>query len=124
MTLPLLTIGAGLQRELGNSHLERIGVRVHLMKERKQDMEHGHDRNQACLDEKPVVLHADVKPPVPVAPGQPERVDYEYERKGTRNLFVYTPKYGSWLNMAEIEIAIFERKALSRRLENEAALRR
>jgi hypothetical protein len=41
-----------------------------------------------CLDEKPVVLHADVQPPVPVEPGQPERVDYEYERKGTRNLFV------------------------------------
>ena len=26
--------------------------------------------------------------PVPVEAGQPERVDYEYERKGTRNLFV------------------------------------
>lgn len=146
----------------------------------------------------PVVLHADVHPPVPVEPGQPECVDYEYERKGTRNLFVmveplagwrhvevtaqrtmqdyakivrwlvdevypqasyiclvqdnlnahtpaalyetfppaearrillrlefhYTPKHGSWLNMAEIEIAILERNALSRRLESEAALRR
>jgi len=38
-----------------------------------------------CLDEKPVVLHADVHPSVPVEPGHPERVDYEYERKGTRN---------------------------------------
>jgi hypothetical protein len=35
-----------------------------------------------------VPLHADVQPPLPVEPGQPERVDYEYERKGTRNLFV------------------------------------
>jgi hypothetical protein len=35
-----------------------------------------------------------------------------------------TPKHGSWLNMAEIEIAILERQALSRRLESEAALRR
>jgi len=41
-----------------------------------------------CLDEKPVVLHADVQPSVPVEPGHPERVDYEYERRGTRNLFV------------------------------------
>ena len=41
-----------------------------------------------CFDEKPVVLHADVQPPVPVAPGRPERIDYEYERRGTRNLFV------------------------------------
>jgi hypothetical protein len=34
----------------------------------------------------------------------------------------YTPKHGSWLNMAEI--ATLERNALSRRLEDEAALRR
>ena len=150
-----------------------------------------------CLDEKPVVLHADVQQPIPVEPGKPERVDYEYERKGTRNLFVlveplagwrhmevtaqrtmqdyarvvrwlvdevypqaeyillvqdnlnthtpaslyetfapaevrrilqrlefhYTPKHGSWLNMAEIEIAILQRNALSRRVENEEILR-
>ena len=38
--------------------------------------------------------------------------------------FHYTPKHGSWLNMAEIEIGIFERNALSRRLEDEATLRR
>jgi len=38
--------------------------------------------------------------------------------------FHYTPKHGSWLNMAEIEIAILERNALSRRLEDEVALRR
>jgi len=37
--------------------------------------------------------------------------------------FHYTPKHGSWLNMAEIEIAILERNALSRRLPDEAALR-
>ncbi|HEX9135109.1 MAG TPA: transposase [Ktedonobacteraceae bacterium] len=37
--------------------------------------------------------------------------------------FHYTPKHGSWLNMAEIEIAILERNALSRRLEDEEALR-
>ena len=38
--------------------------------------------------------------------------------------FHYTPKHCSWLNMAEIEIAILERNALSRRVEDEAALRR
>jgi len=37
---------------------------------------------------------------------------------------MYTPKRGSWLNMAEIEIAILERNALSRRLESEEVLRR
>ncbi len=150
-----------------------------------------------CLDEKPVVLHATVSSPVPVEPGHPARIDYEYERKGTRNLFVmveplagwrhvevttqrtmqddarvvrflvdevypqaeyirlvqdnlnthtsaalyetfppsearrilqrvefhFTPKHGSWLTMAESEIAILERKALSRRVEDEETLR-
>jgi hypothetical protein len=48
-----------------------------------------------CLDEKPVELHADVQPPVPVEPGKPERVDYEYERRGTRNVFVMVePTFG------------------------------
>ena len=49
-----------------------------------------------CLDEKPVVLHADVQPPVPVEPGQPERIDYEYERRGTRNLFVMVEPLAGW----------------------------
>ena len=135
-----------------------------------------------CLDEKPVVLHADVHPSLTPAPGHVERRDYEYERHGTANLFVlvepladwrqvlvtqqrtkrdyaevlrylveerypeadyicvvqdnvithtagsfcetfppqarrilaklefhHTPKHGSWLNQAEIEISIFER---------------
>jgi hypothetical protein len=41
-----------------------------------------------CVYEKSVVLHADVLPPITVGPAQPERADYEYECKGTRNLFV------------------------------------
>jgi hypothetical protein len=49
-----------------------------------------------CLDEKPVVLHADVQPPVPVEPGHSERVDYEYERRGTRNLFVMVEPLAGW----------------------------
>ena len=49
-----------------------------------------------CLDEKPVVLHADVQPPIPVEPGHPERTDYEYERRGTRNLFVLVEPLAGW----------------------------
>ncbi len=149
-----------------------------------------------CFDEKPVVLHADVRPTLPVAPGVPERIDCEYERKGTANLFFlveplrgwrqvsvtaqrtkqdyaqqmrwlvdvaypkaeyvrvvqdnlnthtpgalyeafapeearrilrrlqfhYTPKHASWLNMAEIEIGIFQRSCLQRRLGDEHQL--
>lgn len=40
-----------------------------------------------CLDELPVVLHADKRPRKPAKPGKPARYDYEYERKGTANIF-------------------------------------
>ena len=36
----------------------------------------------------------------------------------------YTPKHGSWLNMAEIELSILARQCLSRRIDNVDALRR
>jgi hypothetical protein len=151
-----------------------------------------------CLDEKPVVLHADLRPGLPLAPGHVECRDYEYERRGTANLFVlveplagwrhvsvterrtkrdyaevlrylveerypdaecicivqdnlnthvagalyetfpppqarrilaslefhHTPKHGSWLNQAEIEISVFERGCLSRPVPDAAALER
>jgi hypothetical protein len=151
-----------------------------------------------CLDEKPVVLHADVRAGLPLAPGHAERRDYEYERRGTANLFVMveplagwrhvavtehrtkqdyaeclrylveeqyreaeriylvqdnlnthtagalyetfppaqarnildrlefhpTPKHGSWLNQAEIEISVFERGCLSRPVNDLATLQR
>jgi DDE superfamily endonuclease len=49
-----------------------------------------------CLDEKPVVLHADVHPGLPLVPGQVERRDYEYERHGTANLFVLVDPLAGW----------------------------
>jgi len=36
--------------------------------------------------------------------------------------FIYTPKHGSWLNMAEIEIGILKRQGLKKRIANKAAL--
>ena len=36
-----------------------------------------------CLDEKPVTLHADVRPSSPAKPGREARRDNEYERRGT-----------------------------------------
>lgn len=150
-----------------------------------------------CLDEKLVTLHADTRPPLPVAAGHGERIDYEYQRGGTANLFILvdphagwrhvavteqrkatdyarqlqwladecypdaavirlvqdnlnthhlanlylvyppeearrlsrrfevhsTPKHGSWLNMAEIEIGILERACLRRRIPSQEVLR-
>ena len=36
----------------------------------------------------------------------------------------YTPKHGSWLNMAEIELGVLARQCLARRIPNQGALRR
>jgi len=48
-----------------------------------------------CLDEKPVSLHADVRPPSAAKPGKPAKQDNEYQRRGTANLFgVVEPKTG------------------------------
>ena len=141
-----------------------------------------------CLDEKPVPLHAEVRPPSPAKPGKPAKQDNEYERCGTANLFGavepmtgrhfttatpdrsgaefarlvesiveqypaartihlvmdnlnihtrrslvnyfgeeqggllwdrltvhYTPKHGSWLNQAEIELSMVSRQCLGKR---------
>ena len=151
-----------------------------------------------CLDEKPITLHADVRPGSPVAPGREARQDNEYERCGTANVFCavepkagrhftfatpdrsgfefaqvavtlamaypdaktihlvmdnlnihrrkslsdlygaemageiwgrftvhHTPKHGSWLNQAEIEIGLFTRQCLgNRRISDLKALLR
>ncbi len=38
--------------------------------------------------------------------------------------FHYTPKHGSWLNMAEIELSVLSRQCLDRRIPDQDALRR
>ena len=147
-------------------------------------------RPVVCLDEISKQLVAETRTPLPAEPGQPERVDSDYERCGTANLFLtceplaghrhltvtaprtavdvakavrdllevrypqaervvlvmdnlnthkpaalyqafepavarslidrleihYTPKHGSWLNMAEIELSVLSRQCLDRRL--------
>jgi hypothetical protein len=151
-----------------------------------------------CLDEKPVSLHADIRPPQSARPGKIAKRDNEYERCGTANVFCavepkagrhftkptptrsaaefaqvvahlavsypdastihlvmdnlnihcqksltdyygdlagqyfwsrftphYTPKHGSWLNQAEIEISLFSRQCLgNRRIPDLATIRR
>ena len=143
-----------------------------------------------CLDEAMKQLVKETIEPVAAKPGQPQRVDYKYERNGTANLFMlcepmtgwrhvkvtpqrtaidyahllkdlvdlhyrdvllitvvqdnlnthspaslykafepqearrilnriefcYTPKHGSWLNMAEIELSVLARQCLDRRI--------
>ena len=45
-------------------------------------------RPVVCLDESPLQRIGEVRKPIPAAPGQVERVDYEYRCNGTANLFV------------------------------------
>ena len=49
-----------------------------------------------CMDERPVQLVKETRCPVPAAPGRPQRVDYEYERAGTANLFLFTEPQTGW----------------------------
>jgi len=153
-------------------------------------------RPVVCLDEASRQLFGQVRPARPAKAGSPAKEDYEYERKGTCNLFVmcqplagwrqvrvtdrrtrrdyagclkelvdvhfpqaekillvqdnlnthsggslyeqyppeearrlldqielhYTPKHGSWLNMAETEISILSRQCLARRLDCQTKL--
>jgi DDE superfamily endonuclease len=155
-------------------------------------------RPKVCFDETNKQLVAETRVGVPARPGQVARYDYEYQRNGTRNLFLflepqggwrhvavterrtmqdfahqmrwlvdeaypeaevvrlvldnlnthrpaslyeafppaearrilkrlefhYTPKHGSWLNMAEMELRVFSRECLDRRIPDEATLKR
>ncbi|MDP6548579.1 MAG: IS630 family transposase, partial [Dehalococcoidia bacterium] len=47
----------------------------------------------------------------------------EARRISTRLEFHYTPKHGSWLNMAEIEFSVFGRRILRRRIADEETLK-
>lgn len=53
-------------------------------------------RPVVCFDEAAVQLVAESRTPVPVAPGRPARLDYEYERRGTANLFVHFDPSRGW----------------------------
>ena len=57
-------------------------------------------RPVVCLDEKPVVLHAEARPSLPARPGQRERRDYEYVRQGTAAVFVLVEPLGGWRHYA------------------------
>ena len=62
-----------------------------------------------CLDEKPVTLHADVRPASPALPGREARQDNEYERRGTANVFcAVEPKAGRHFTFATPDRSGFE----------------
>jgi hypothetical protein len=48
------------------------------------------------MDEKPVQLIEETRTPIPATPGKPMRYDYEYERKGTASIFLFTEPLSGW----------------------------
>ena len=60
-------------------------------------------RPVVCLDESPVQLIGEVRKPIAAAPGQIERVDYEYRRNGTVNLFVVMDVHRPWRKVTATE---------------------
>jgi hypothetical protein len=62
-----------------------------------------------CLDEKPITLHADLRPPSPAVPGREARRDNEYKRNGTANVFcAVEPKAGRHFTFATPDRSAFE----------------
>jgi DDE superfamily endonuclease len=62
-----------------------------------------------CPDEKPVTLHADVRPASPALPGREARRDNEYERCGTANVFcAVEPKAGRHFTFPTPDRSAFE----------------
>jgi hypothetical protein len=53
-------------------------------------------RPVVCLDESPIQLIGETRQPIPAAPGQLARYDYEYRRNGTVNLFVVLDAHRPW----------------------------
>lgn len=49
-----------------------------------------------CMDEKPLQLLAEVREPIPMEAGKPERQDGEYSRNGTCSIFLFTEPLAGW----------------------------
>lgn len=56
-----------------------------------------------CMDETSKQLVAEIRPPIPAAPGHGERYDVEYERRGVAEVFLFTEPLGGWRRTAVTE---------------------
>ncbi len=61
------------------------------------------NKPMVCIDEKSVQLIGDVRDPLPIAAGRAARVDYEYQRKGTANLFIAFEPLANWRDVQVTE---------------------
>ncbi|HHK41892.1 MAG TPA: IS630 family transposase [Planctomycetaceae bacterium] len=58
--------------------------------------EHDPKRPVVCFDEAMKQLVEETRVPIPAAPGRPERIDYEYKRNGTANIFLFLDRLRGW----------------------------
>ena len=58
--------------------------------------EYNNERPVVRFDETSRQLVRDILPAIGAVPGRVQRYDYEYERNGTRNLFVFCEPKGGW----------------------------
>jgi hypothetical protein len=49
-----------------------------------------------CMDEQPKQLISESRCQVPLAPGRPARIDYEYVREGMCNVWMFIEPLGAW----------------------------
>jgi hypothetical protein len=64
-----------------------------------------YDRRRPVVgfDERPLQLLDDTREPIPVAPGRVRRVDYEYRRNGTGNVFTTVEPLAGWRHIEVTE---------------------
>lgn len=60
--------------------------------------QHPYDENYpvVCMDEKQYQLLDHLRAPIPMKPGEPEKQDADYARKGTCSIFIFTKPLASW----------------------------
>jgi hypothetical protein len=56
-----------------------------------------------CFDESPYQMISETRVPVPAKQGKPQRIDYEYKREGTCNLFMFFQPLGGWRHVKVTE---------------------
>ena len=65
--------------------------------------EYNPERPVVCFDETSRQLTGEVRPPIEAAPGRVARYDTEYQRNGTRNLFMICEPKGGWRHVEVTE---------------------
>ena len=63
-------------------------------------------RPVVCMDETSKQLVGETRRSIPARPGQPRRLDYEYERRGTADVFMFTEPLRNWRS---VEVTALER---------------